>query len=214
MIKNIIFDLDGTITNSYEGIVKGVKYSLDKINFKYEEQNLVSFIGPPLQDSYMNLGFSKEESDDLIKDFRDYYLTKGISEMSLYDGIVETIEKFYNDGFKIFLATSKVESSAKRILKDNDLIQYFSFVAGATMDQSRVEKADVIRYLIENTGIITDESVMIGDRHHDIEGAYKNEIKAIAAEYGFGSREEFGKAIFVAETPMEIYDFVKKFNGR
>lgn len=134
MIKNIIFDLDGTITNSYEGIVKGVKYSLDKINFKYEEQNLVSFIGPPLQDSYMNLGFSKEESDDLIKDFRDYYLTKGISEMSLYDGIVETIEKFYNDGFKIFLATSKVESSAKRILKDNDLIQYFSFVAGATMD--------------------------------------------------------------------------------
>ena len=78
MIKNILFDLDGTITNSYEGIVNAVKFSLDKINFKYDESKLISFIGPPLKDSYMELGFSEIESKERIEDFRDYYFKRGM----------------------------------------------------------------------------------------------------------------------------------------
>ena len=208
MIKNIIFDLDGTITNSYEGIVNAVKFSLDKINFKYDESKLISFIGPPLKDSYTELGFSETESKARIEDFRDYYFKKGMKEMHLYDGIEDTIKNLHDKGYKIYLATSKVESSAKKILSDNHLLKYFSYVAGATMDQSRVEKEDVIAYLLDKTGIKPEESIMVGDRHHDIEGAKMNNIRAIAAEYGFGNKEEYENAVFVAQKPTDIYDYV------
>ncbi len=214
MIKNILFDLDGTITNSYEGIVNAVKFSLDKINFKYDESKLISFIGPPLKDSYMNLGFSEEESKDRIEDFRDYYFRKGMKEMHLYEGIVETIQKLHDKGYKIYLATSKVESSAKKILADNNLLKYFSYAAGATMDQSRVEKEDVIAYLIDETGIKPEESIMVGDRHHDIEGARLNNIKAIAAGYGFGNKNEYKNAVFVANKPSDVYEYVINQNDR
>ena len=208
MIKNIIFDLDGTITDSYEGIVNAVKFSLEKINFKYDETKLISFIGPPLKDSYMELGFSETESKERIEDFRDYYFEKGMKEMRLYDGVEDTIKNLHDAGYKIYLATSKVESSAKKILSDNGLLKYFSYVAGATMDQSRVEKEDVIAYLLNKTGIKAEESIMIGDRHHDIEGAKMNNIKAIAAEYGFGNKEEYENAVFIAQKPTDIYDYV------
>ncbi|MDU5923625.1 MAG: HAD family hydrolase [Finegoldia magna] len=214
MIKNILFDLDGTITNSYEGIVNAVKFSLDKINFKYDESKLISFIGPPLKDSYMNLGFSEEESKDRIEDFRDYYFRKGMKEMHLYEGIVETIQKLHDTGYKIYLATSKVESSAKKILSDNNLLKYFSYAAGATMDQSRVEKEDVIAYLIDKTGIKPEESIMVGDRLHDIEGAKLNNIKAIAAGYGFGNEDEYENAVLVAEKPADVYEYVINQNDR
>ena len=214
MIKNIIFDLDGTITDSYEGIVNAVKYSLDKIDFEYDEKKLVSFIGPPLKDSYMAMGFSEDESKNRINDFRDYYFEKGMKEMKLYDGIEDVIKKLYGDEYKIFLATSKVESSAKKILADCDLIKYFTFVAGATMDQSRVEKPDVIAYLIENTGIKPEESLMVGDRKHDILGAVLNNIDAVGALYGFGSESEFEKAVFIAKKPSDIYDYVKSLSNR
>ncbi|MDU1831589.1 MAG: HAD-IA family hydrolase [Finegoldia magna] len=208
MIKNILFDLDGTITNSYEGIVNAVKFSLDKINFKYDETKLISFIGPPLKDSYMELGFSETESKARIEDFRDYYFKKGMKEMHLYDGIEDTIKNLHDKGYKIYLATSKVESSAKKILSDNHLLKYFSYVAGATMDQSRVEKEDVIAYLLDKTGIKPEESIMVGDRHHDIEGAKMNNIRAIAVEYGFGNKEEYENSVFVAQKPTDIYDYV------
>ncbi|MDU5070083.1 HAD-IA family hydrolase [Finegoldia magna] len=214
MIKNIIFDLDGTITNSYEGIVNAVKFSLDKINFKYDESKLISFIGPPLKDSYMELGFSETESKERIEDFRDYYFEKGMKEMELYDGIVETIQKLHDKGYRIYLATSKVESSARKILSDNNLLKYFSYAAGATMDQSRVEKEDVIAYLIEKTGIKPEESIMVGDRHHDIEGARLNNIKAIAARYGFGNENEYENAVFVAKKSTDVYEYVINQNDR
>ena len=214
MIKNILFDLDGTITNSYEGIVNAVKFSLDKINFKYDESKLISFIGPPLKDSYMDLGFSEEESKKRIEDFRDYYFKKGMKEMYLYDGIVETIQKLHDKGYEIYLATSKVESSAKKILSDNNLLKYFSYVAGATMDQSRVEKEDVIAYLIDKTGIKSEESIMVGDRLHDIEGAKLNNIKAIAAGYGFGNEDEYENAVLVAEKPADVFEYVINQNDR
>ena len=214
MIKNILFDLDGTITNSYEGIVNAVKFSLDKINFKYDESKLISFIGPPLKDSYMDLGFSEKESKKRIEDFRDYYFKKGMKEMYLYDGIVETIQKLHDKGYEIYLATSKVESSAKKILSDNNLLKYFSYVAGATMDQSRVEKEDVIAYLIDKTGIKSEESIMVGDRLHDIEGAKLNNIKAIAAGYGFGNEDEYENAVLVAEKPADVFEYVINQNDR
>ena len=167
-----------------------------------------------MKDSYMELGFSETESKERIEDFRDYYFEKGMKEMELYDGIVETIQQFYDDGYKIYLATSKVESSARKILSDNNLLKYFLYTAGATMDQSRVEKEDVIAYLIDKTGIKPEESIMVGDRHHDIEGARLNNIKAIAAGYGFGNADEYENAVFVAEKPIDVYEYVINQNNR
>ncbi|MDU1879485.1 MAG: HAD-IA family hydrolase, partial [Finegoldia magna] len=160
------------------------------------------------KDSYMELGFSETESKARIEDFRDYYFKKGMKEMHLYDGIEDTIKNLHDKGYKIYLATSKVESSAKKILSDNHLLKYFSYVAGATMDQSRVEKEDVIAYLLDKTGIKPEESIMVGDRHHDIEGAKMNNIRAIAVEYGFGNKEEYENSVFVAQKPTDIYDYV------
>ena len=112
------------------------------------------------------------------------------------------------------MATSKVESSARKILSDNNLLKYFSYTAGATMDQSRVEKEDVIAYLIDKTGIKPEESIMVGDRHHDIEGARLNNIKAIAAGYGFGNADEYENAVYVAEKPIDVYEYVINQNDR
>lgn len=211
MYDIILFDLDGTLTESGIGITRSVAHSLRKFGIEEPDQaRLDRFVGPPLIDSYMRYyGFSREQAVQAVEYYREYYAVTGIFENRVYDG-VETMLQALNDAGKIcVLATSKPEHYAVQILEHFGLARYFACVAGATMDEKRTNKADVIAYALEKVGK-SGKAVMVGDRKHDIEGAKAHDLDSIGVLYGYGSREELetAGATYLAETAEEILKFV------
>lgn len=215
MYKNILFDLDGTLTDPGLGITNSIIYALEKMNKEVmSREELYNFIGPPLMDSFQKYcGFTKEEGEVAIQYYREYFKAKGLFENEVYKGI-EALLKGLRDGKKkLIVATSKPEKFAIDILKHFQLYNYFDFVAGATMDSSRVKKADVISYALSKCNI-TDLStvIMIGDREHDVIGAKQNGIDSMGVLYGYGSYEELvgAGAKFVVSAPEEIFEFIEE----
>ena len=212
MYDIVLFDLDGTLTDPGEGITNSVAYALNKFNIKVKDKTeLYNFIGPPLIDSFMKYyDMSYEDGLKAVDYYREYFGVTGIFENQVFDGIYELLADIKKSGRTISLATSKPEVYAKRILEHFDLTQYFDFVGGATMDETRSKKVDVIAYTIKQLSV-TDKSkvVMIGDRHHDIEGANQNGIDSIGVLFGYGDREELetAGATYIAETINDIFKF-------
>ena len=224
-IKYVLFDLDGTLTDSEEGITNSARYALKKMNVE-PKGDLRYFIGPPLYETFKeHYDFSQEESDRAISFFREYFSTKGVFEHKLYDGILNTLKTLKERGKTLVLATSKPEVFAVSILKQYKIDGLFSFICGATMDESRTEKTDVIKYALKNikkdfiknnpynieeTNLL-DSCVMIGDRRHDIVGAKNCGLKSIGVTFGFGSLEELkaAEATEIASTPEEILSIIK-----
>lgn len=209
MYKYILFDLDGTLTDPGIGITNAVMYALKKFNIEVNDRTeLYKFIGPPLFDSFEKYyGLSKEESQLAVQYFREYFKPYGLYENTVYDGIEGMLSELKAKGFSLLLATSKPEVFAIEILKHFKLDKYFDFIAGATMDEKRVKKADVIAYALESMGI-TDLSsaIMIGDREHDVLGAKAVGLESIGVLYGYGDLEELqtAGATYIAEKPEEI----------
>lgn len=212
MYNVILFDLDGTLTDPGEGITNSVAYALKKYGIEVtDRKSLYSFIGPPLSDSFMKYyGFSEEKAMEAIQFYREYFREKGIFENEVYEGIPQLLERIKKSGRKIVLATSKPEEFALRILEHFDLIKYFDVVAGASMDEKRNRKGDVIKYALEKGGFGKDSTVMIGDREHDIFGAKENSLASIGVLYGYGSREELEKAgaDYIAEAVEDIFSLL------
>lgn len=193
----ILFDLDGTLTEPAEGITNSVKYALEKYEILgVTTEELLKFIGPPLQDSFMEFyHFSEEDAIKAVAYYREYFSEKGIFENKVYDGIPELLDNLKQKGKKLYVATSKPEKFTNQILEHFDLAKYFDFVAGATMDNSRTKKADIIAYALEHIQLEDcDKVIMVGDRHHDIDGAIANQIDSIGVLYGYGTKEELTKA--------------------
>ncbi len=213
MYNTILFDLDGTLTDPGIGITNSVAYALAKWNIKVEDRReLYKFIGPPLLDSFAEYyGFSEEECQQAVVYYREYFRSNGIYENEVYPGVVEMLTELKNAGKKVVLATSKPEEFALIILKHFDLFKYFDFVAGATMDESRSKKADVITYALEKSGV-TDKNdvIMVGDRKHDVIGAKENNLDCIGVLFGYGDREELESAgaKYIAETVADILTFL------
>lgn len=212
MFNTVLFDLDGTLTDPGRGITNSVAYSLKKFGIEVEDKKeLYKFIGPPLYESFMKYyGFSKEKAETAVEYFREYFRDTGIFENEVYDGIENLLNEIRVSGRKIILATSKPEEFAKRILVHFGLNKYFDFIAGATMDSSRVEKSDVIAYALKEGCYSSENAVMIGDKMHDILGAKKNGLASIGVLFGYGSRDELEKANadFIAETVEDIIKFI------
>lgn len=209
MYHTILFDLDGTLTDSGPGITNSVAYALKKWNIEEKDINVLrKFVGPPLDASFAKYyGFSKEKCVQAIQYYREYYLTKGIYENRVYDGMEELLKWLRDTGRRAIVATSKPEPSAIHVLEYFHMDSYFDIIAGATMDGSRVEKSDVIRYALDRAGI-RDLSgvVMVGDRENDIQGAKANGLDSIGVLYGYGSREELEEAgaMQIAETVEDL----------
>ena len=208
--KYILFDLDGTITDSALGITNSVKYALNKLNAPIPPyETLCKFIGPPLLDGFRDIcGFDAEKAQEAVKLYREYYESTGLYENAVYDGIPEFLRTLKEKGKTVILATSKPEKFARLILEHFNLIQYFDYAAGATIDETRNKKDAVIAYALKECNI-TDKSlaVMVGDRHHDIFGAKQNGISCVGVLYGFGNREELESAgaDYIAENIDELY---------
>ncbi|MBQ8387364.1 MAG: HAD hydrolase-like protein [Clostridia bacterium] len=192
MIEYVLFDLDGTLTDPGEGITNSVAYALAKFGIKAERQELYKFIGPPLITSFMEYyDLSKEDGIRAVAYYREYYTPKGIFENKLYDGIPEMLGSLKKSGKKIILATSKPENYAAQILEHFGIMKYFDACCGNTMDDARHLKADVIAYVRERFPDITAENtVMVGDRMHDVEGAAVFGIPTVGVTFGYGGREE------------------------
>ena len=209
MYDIILFDLDGTLTDPGLGITNSVAYALKRYGIEAENrESLYSFIGPPLKDSFMKYyGFSEEKAMEAIEVYREYFREKGLYENEVYDGIRELLEKIKQSGRRIVLATSKPEEFSIRILEHFDLIKYFHVVAGASMDEKRNKKGDVIRYAMEKGGFTSEKAIMIGDREHDIFGAKENGLPSIGVLYGYGSEDELkaAGADYIAEGVNDIY---------
>ena len=213
MYNYVLFDLDGTLTDPGEGITNSVAYALDKFGISVEDKReLYCFIGPPLVDSFMKYyGFTNEDALLAVDYYREYFGEKGIFENRVYNGIPELLGHIKKSGCKIALATSKPEKFAKQIVEHFGLTEYFDFTGGATMDSSRSKKADVIDYVIKSLDIKDlSAAVMVGDRHHDIEGAVQNDIDSIGVLFGYGDRAELeaAGATYIAEKVKDILSFV------
>lgn len=203
------FDLDGTLVDSEKGITNSVKYVLEKYHIKnYDMETLRKFIGPPLGESFQKyFGFPQEETERLIKSYREYYTAGGMYEAEIYGGIEELLKGLKKEGKTLAVATSKPEAFAKQILERFGLAPYFDCIAGASMDGSRIAKDAVLEYALSRCGVEEKaRAVMIGDREHDIFGARKNGLDSIGVLFGFGSRKELEEAgaDYIAETPDEI----------
>ncbi len=192
-MKNILFDLDGTLTDPKIGITKSVAYSLNKFGIPVEDlDTLTKFIGPPLKQSFIDFyGFSDEKADTAVSYYREYFSDKGLFENTVYEGIPELLAKLKAEGNNLIVATSKPTMFAIQILEHFDLLRYFTYVAGSKLDGSRVDKCDVISYALLKTDI-TDLStvIMIGDRRFDVEGAKQVGVTSIGVLYGHGEADE------------------------
>ena len=198
MSDMILFDLDGTLTDSAPGITRCVQYAL--ASFGIEEPDLdklCPFIGPPLSDSFKEYyGFSEAQAREAIGYFHEYFTKQGMFENKVYPGIREMLTRLKDAGLTLAVATSKPEPFAIQILEHFDLLSYFTLVGGADMEEIRVRKGDVIAYTLDRLGTTPEESkvIMVGDRKHDIIGAHENQLPCAAVLYGYGSREELETA--------------------
>ena len=213
MFKNILFDLDGTLTDSFEGIANSALYALHKMGVtEYNKSNLNFFIGPPLYDSFGAIfDGDKQKVDRAISLYREYFVERGWKENSVYDGVPQMLQQLKDMDKTLLVATSKPELFARRIVEHFDLNKYFTFVAGASMDDSRTKKAKVIEYAIASVGIDKNETIMIGDRNHDILGAKQCGLKSMGVLYGYGDRQEHtaAGADYIAETPQDVVKIIR-----
>jgi len=193
MIKAVLFDLDGTLIDSSEGITKSVQHALKE--YGIEENNieeLKKFIGPPLWGSFVNYyGFSKEQSLEAVDKFRERYNKIGLFECCLYPGVRECLEELKEQGYKLAVASSKPEITCKRILEYHKVLDLFDEVSGATMDGRIETKEEVLNQLFGRwPSVCRDEMVLIGDTIFDIQGANKAGLKSIGVSFGFGCVDE------------------------
>ena len=216
MYSYILFDLDGTLTEPYEGIKNSILYALDRLSFKVDESKLKSFIGPPLYKSFMEqCGMSESTAEKAIALYREYFSARGLYENRVYDGIEEVLQSLKETGKHLIVATSKPQVFAEKILAHFNLKRYFEGVSAATLDNSRVEKADIIAHALKSFGISAADAIMVGDRSHDVCGAKANGLKSIGVLYGYGDSGELisAGADRLAALPGDIISCVQELDG-
>lgn len=208
--KAILFDLDGTLTDSGEGITKCAELALRHFGLPVPTPaEMRTFVGPPLRDTFMKFGVREEDVEEAIRVYRSRYTTVGKFENFPYPGIRELLEKLRGQGCRLFIATSKPEDMSIEILDKFELSQYFEIIAGATRDKSRDSKASVIAYLLEQIGTAI-HAVMVGDTAFDVIGAAAHGIPTIGVAWGYGEVKDMvaAGAAAIAENPEHLYQLI------
>ena len=194
MKKTILFDLDGTLTDSGEGIINCAIYALEHYNLPIpSREELRVFVGPPLTDTFMKFGVAPEDAVDAVEKYRERFIPIGMYENKLYPGIPELLETLRTEGHILCIATSKPESMAREILRYFDISKFFHYICGATLDHSRDTKEQVISYLMSQCQS-EYPWVMVGDTAFDVIGAKAHNIPAIGVSWGYGLVEEMRDA--------------------
>lgn len=208
--KTILFDLDGTLTDSGEGIINCAIMTLEHYGLPVPSREALRvFVGPPLTESFKNHGVPADKVDEAVEIYRSRYQPIGKFENHPYEGIREMLEELKSQGHTLYVATSKPEKTAVEVMEHFDLAKYFDKICGATFDRSRSSKEAVIAFLLEQNGR-ADNMVMVGDTHFDVIGAAAHEIPTIGVAWGYGDlaqiRQAGAKAI--AQTPQELLELL------
>ncbi len=207
--KYVLFDLDGTLDDPFEGITKSVQYAMKKFGVETEQENLKCFIGPPLAESFEKyFALSSDDAKLAVDYYREYYRPTGIFEVSIYKGIPEMLASLRDAGCELILATSKPIIFADMILEKFGLAEYFTATFGSELDGTRVKKDEVIDYAFKTHPMDKSKAIMVGDRRHDVEGAHKCGIPCIGVTFGYGDRAEHTAC--GAEHIVDTVDELKK----
>lgn len=214
-MKLILFDIDGTIIDSSEGITKSAQYALKAFGIDEPDlKKLLCFIGPPLVGSFMKYGnMTEEEGIKAVEKYRERYLVTGIFECKLYEGVRDTLIRLKEEGYLLGTASSKPEVSVKRILDYFEISDLFDCIVGATPDGRISTKEEVLREVFSRMPDINpDEALLVGDTIYDIEGANQAGLKSIGVSFGFGNTNEMisAGAICICDSFPEIADAVSR----
>lgn len=209
---SILFDLDGTLTDSGPGIIKGVQYALRKFDIDCEDPGeLTKFIGPPLTDSFIEYyQFDNDMANLALQYYREYYSDIGIFENSVYAGIDGLLHDLHKSNYLLYIATSKPTVYARKVCDHFGISRYFNDIIGSDIEKNLSNKTGIINEVISRHTLDVDETVMIGDREHDVKGAINNKIDCIGVGYGYGSKEELlsSGALYYADTVSDIRDML------
>ena len=209
--KAVLFDLDGTLTDSGEGIINCAILALEHFGLPIpSREELRVFVGPPLTESFINHGVPADKAEEAVAIYRSRYIPIGKYENKPYDGIRDLLETLTQRGYKLYVATSKPEGMSIDILNHFDLSKYFNMICGAAMDLSRNSKEAVIAYLLEKSGE-KENMVMVGDTKFDVIGAKHHGIPCIGVSWGYGKVEEMtdAGAVAIAETPQHLLELLE-----
>ncbi|MCP4302367.1 MAG: HAD hydrolase-like protein [Gammaproteobacteria bacterium] len=205
MSTHIYFDLDGTLTDPYEGITKCILYALDELGFPHpSDEYLHSCIGPPLYDTFPDM-VGEDLTLKAIDLYRDRFVDVGWKENEPYEGILDALEAICHAGHTLFVATSKPHEQAKRIVDHFSIGEFIEDVYGCELDGTRSNKVELLEYAIaENPS--AEARTMVGDRKHDLIGAVANNMRPIGVSYCYGSVEELtvAGAAGIASTPLGL----------
>lgn len=206
MAKTIIFDLDGTLTDSGEGILNCAELALRHFGLPIpDRKTLRVFVGPPLHDTFVKFGVPEDKAEEAVAVYRSRYTTVGKFENTPYPGVHAMLQALVDREHTLLVATSKPEGMAKEIMDKFELSQYFQRICGASLDRSRSSKEDVIAYLLNLNGT-AQNMVMVGDTAFDVLGAAAHRIPTVGVSWGYGSVEEMrdAGAIAIANTMDEL----------
>lgn len=210
--QNILFDLDGTVIDSYEGITKCLAIALEYFGIHVEDRNILRvFLGPPLLEQFMEYAsLTKEQAEFAIVKYREQYFDWGYKDCAVYPGVERLLKKLRENGKRVMLATAKPTQPSVKILEELGMDVLFDFMGGSELNGKRHTKTDVIRYVMEENSLDPAQTIMVGDRRHDIEGAKNMGIASIGVLYGFGSRAELeaAGADYIAADADEIFKIV------
>ena len=214
MTRYVLFDLDGTLNDPYEGITSCIKYALDSVGIEENDPiKLRSYIGPPLRNTFALYGFDDKKCEELVAKYREKFLVTGIHQNITYEGVPEMLKALHEHGCKIALASCKPEGACKIILEEKGLIQYFDTVCGATLDKTLDTKPAIVGLALKRLGVTEEELehvYMVGDRDMDMIGAHENKVKAVGVLFGYGGEEELcgAGADYLISRPFELVDIV------
>lgn len=214
MYKYLLFDLDGTLVDTSDGILKSAQCGLREMGIDVPDiSGLRHFIGPPLKDTFINMyHMSDLEAVKATAAFRRYYNQEGKFQCRLYDGIVDVLHKLKEAGYILFVATSKPTVFSKEILKFLNIECYFEGIAGSNLDNTRSQKVEIIQYILTEYGI-KDKSqvVMIGDKSHDLIGAVQAGVSGIGVSFGFGTKEELNSVPheMIVDSAEELFEYLE-----
>ena len=207
----LFFDLDGTLTDPKPGITASIQYALTRLGREAPpEDELTWCIGPPLRASFVVLLGGDELADRAVAFYRERFGDVGLFENSVYPDIAHVLAALARPSRRMFVATSKPHVFARRIIDHFGLAGHFEHVFGSELDGTRVHKADLLAYALEQTGVDASQALMIGDRSHDVNGAKANGMDAVGVTYGYGSREELlaAGARHLCASPRAIFDVI------
>lgn len=215
-LKNVLFDLDGTVTDPLDSITGGVAYALEKFGIIETDLNkLKPFVGPPLFDSFQEFyGFTPEQAREATKYHREEFVKTGLYQNRLYEGMDKLLRELKEKGVRVMLATSKPVEFATTILELAGVKESFDFIGGNDLKESRPKKELVLQYVLENNpGITAENTLMIGDRKFDVVGAHAFGLKCVGVLYGYGSREELETygADYIVDDVAALRDFLMEY---